>query len=98
MDEIKNESEEIVATNEETNEEAYYVDDDCSASNLPAVGVGIAIGAIAAVGIPKLAKGVKKVASGVTAKAKAKVAGWAANNSKDSNYIECNGKTEEEED
>lgn len=70
MDEVMN-SEEIFepAENETEVSEDYYVDDNTSsASMIPAVGLGLAIGAAAAIGIPKAVKGIKKL--GVKAKSK----------------------------
>lgn len=69
MDEVMN-SEEIVETTDSMNvDENYYVDDNSSASALPAVGIGLALGAAAAFAIPKAAKGIKKLAG----KAKGKI-------------------------
>lgn len=75
MDEVMN-SEEIVETTDNATEvdENYYVDDNSSASALPAVGIGLALGAAAAIAIPKAAKGIKKLAG----KAKGKLADKAA--------------------
>lgn len=97
MDEIKNESEEIVATNETADEETYYADDDSCTSNLPAIGVGVLIGTVIGIGAPKLFKGAKKVVANVGGKVKSKVGNWA-NNEEDSKYVKVKGNTEEEED
>lgn len=73
MNEVMN-SEEIVETVEPTIEdENYDVDENSKTSALPAVGLGLAIGAVAAVAIPKAAKGVKKLAGKAKEKLSAKV-------------------------
>lgn len=73
MDEVMN-SEEIVDVVEPTIEdENYDVDENSKTSALPAVGLGLAIGAVAAVAIPKAAKGVKKLAGKAKEKLSAKV-------------------------
>lgn len=61
MDEVMN-TEEIVEPTE-ANEivETEYVEDEGKTSVLPAVGVGIAIGAAALYAVPKAAKGIKKL-------------------------------------
>ena len=71
MDEVMN-SEEIVETVEPTIEECD-VDENSKTSALPAVGLGLAIGAVAAVAIPKAAKGIKKIAGKAKEKLSAKV-------------------------
>lgn len=69
MDEVMN-SEEIVETVDPTIvDENYDVDENSKTSALPAVGLGLAIGAAAAIAIPKAAKGIKKFAG----KAKEKI-------------------------
>lgn len=73
MDEVMN-SEEIVDVVEPTIEdENYDVDENRKTSALPAVGLGLAIGAVAAVAIPKAAKGIKNIAGKCKAKVEAKV-------------------------
>lgn len=73
MDEVMN-SEEIVETVEPTiEEENYDVDENSKTSALPAVGLGLAIGAVAAVAIPKAAKGVKKLAGKAKEKISSKI-------------------------
>ena len=71
MNEVMN-SEEIVETVEPTIEECD-VDENSKTSALPAVGLGITIGAVAAVAIPKAAKGIKKIAGKAKEKLSAKV-------------------------
>ena len=71
MSEVMN-SEEIVETVEPTIEECD-VDENSKTSALPAVGLGLAIGAAAAVAIPKAAKGIKKIAGKAKEKLSAKV-------------------------
>ena len=97
MDEVMN-SEEIVETTDSTEvNENYYVDDNSSASALPAVGIGLALGAAAAFAIPKLAKGAKKLAG----KAKGKLSEKAEDlkskkaKKKEDDYIEV--KVEDED-
>ncbi len=98
MDEVMN-SEEIVETTNNATEvdENYYVDDNSSASALPAVGIGLALGAAAAFAIPKLAKGAKKLAG----KAKGKLADKAADMKskkaakKDDKYIDVEVEDED---
>lgn len=69
MDEVMN-SEEIVETVDPTIvDENCDVDENSKTSALPAVGLGLAIGAAAAIAIPKAAKGIKKFAG----KAKEKI-------------------------
>lgn len=73
MDEVMN-SEEIVETVAPTIEdENYDVDENSKTSALPAVGLGLAIGAAAAIAIPKAAKGIKKIAGKAKEKLSAKV-------------------------
>lgn len=73
MDEVMT-SEEIVETVEPTiEEENYDVDENSKTSALPAVGLGLAIGAVAAVAIPKAAKGVKKLAGKAKEKISSKI-------------------------
>ena len=91
MDEVMN-SEEIVETVEPTIEECD-VDENSKTSALPAVGLGLAIGAVAAVAIPKAAKGIKKIAG----KAKENLSTAIENHKikkeekKSNEYIELNG-------
>lgn len=62
MDEVMN-TENLEETTDATEvDENCYVDDNGGASALPAVGIGLAIGAAAAIAIPKAAKGIKKLA------------------------------------
>lgn len=73
MDEVMN-TENLEETVEPTIEdENYDVDENSKTSALPAVGLGLAIGAVAAVAIPKAAKGVKKLAGKAKEKLSAKV-------------------------
>ena len=73
MDEVMN-TENLEETVEPTIEdENYDVDENSKTSALPAVGLGLAIGAVAAVAIPKAAKGIKKIAGKCKAKVEAKV-------------------------
>lgn len=73
MDEVMN-TENLEETVEPTIEdENYDVDENSKTSALPAVGLGLAIGAVAAVAIPKAAKGIKKIAGKAKEKLSAKV-------------------------
>lgn len=93
MDEVMN-SEEIVETVEPTIEdESYDVDENSKTSALPAVGLGLAIGAVAAVAIPKAAKGVRKLAGKAKEKLSAKVEDHKIKKEekKANKYVELNG-------
>lgn len=93
MDEVMN-SEEIVETVEPTIEdENYDVDDNSKTSALPAVGLGLAIGAVAAVAIPKAAKGVKKLAGKAKEKISSKIEDHKIKKEekKANEYVELNG-------
>lgn len=93
MDEVMN-SEEIVETVEPTIEdENYDVDENSKTSALPAVGLGIAIGAVASVAIPKAAKGVKKLAGKAKEKISSKIEDHKIKKEgkKANEYVELNG-------
>lgn len=87
MDEVMN-SEEIVETTDSTEvDENYYVDDNSSASALPATGIGFALGAAAAFAIPKLAKGAKKLAGKAKGKLSEKIEELKSKKKEDDKYI-----------
>lgn len=93
MDEVMN-SEEIVETVEPTIEdENYDVDENSKTSAFPAVGLGLAIGAVAAVAIPKAAKGVKKLAGKAKEKISSKIEDHKIKKEekKENKYVELNG-------
>lgn len=91
-------SEEIVETTDVTTaEEDCYEDDNSNASALPAVGVGLAIGAVAAIAIPKAAKGIKKLAGKAKGKISDAVATQKAKRSekKEDDYYEIESEDED---
>lgn len=91
MDEVMN-SEEIVETVEPTIEE-YDVDENSKTSALPAVGLGLAIGAVAAVAIPKAARGVRTLAGKAKEKISSKIEDHKIKKEekKANEYVELNG-------
>lgn len=94
MDEVMN-TEEIVEP-EEANEivETECVDDEGKTSMLPAVGVGIAIGAAALYAVPKAAKGIKELVVKGKNKVASKIAEKKAAKETEEDYVVVKGTDE----